>query len=77
MVQQLRLGAADMMISGSSIWSQVAPEFGVLDMGYIFNGWDGVGKALDAGAETSFPGSSRTRAALKSSAGPTTSARGT
>jgi TRAP-type transport system periplasmic protein len=50
MVQQLKLGAADMMISGSSIWSQVAPEFGVLDMGYIFNSWDGVGKALDAGA---------------------------
>ncbi|WP_285247702.1 MULTISPECIES: TRAP transporter substrate-binding protein [unclassified Pseudarthrobacter] len=50
MVQQLKLGAADMMISGSSIWSQVAPEFGVLDMGYIFNSWDGVGKALDSGA---------------------------
>ncbi|MCZ2403572.1 TRAP transporter substrate-binding protein [Paenarthrobacter sp. Z7-10] len=50
MVQQLRLGAADMMISGSSIWSQVAPEFGVLDMGYIFESWDAVGKSLDAGA---------------------------
>lgn len=50
MVQQLRMGAADMMISGSSIWSQVAPDFGVLDMGYLFDSWDQVGSALDAGA---------------------------
>lgn len=50
MVQQLRMGAADMMISGSSIWSQVAPDLGVLDMGYLFDSWDQVGQALDSGA---------------------------
>ncbi len=49
-VPQIRLGAVDMMISGSSIWEQVAPEFGVLDMGYLFSSWEGVGSTLDSGA---------------------------
>lgn len=54
-VPQIQLGAVDMMIAGSSIWEQVAPEFGVLDMGYLFSGWDSVGKTLDshAGAQLS------------------------
>lgn len=56
MVQQLRMGAADMMISGSSIWSQVAPDFGVLDMGYLFDSWDAVGSALDSGAGKALSG---------------------
>lgn len=49
---QVKLGAVDMMISGSSIWEQVAPEFGVLDMGYLFSDWDTVGHTLDSDAGT-------------------------
>ena len=36
MVQQVRLGSVDMMISGTSIWATLMPEMGVLDMGYLF-----------------------------------------
>jgi TRAP-type C4-dicarboxylate transport system substrate-binding protein len=46
-VPQVRIGAVDLMISGSSIWSTVVPEFGLLDMGYLFDNWDDVAAALD------------------------------
>ncbi|HXP96032.1 MAG TPA: TRAP transporter substrate-binding protein [Telmatospirillum sp.] len=49
-VQQVRLGAVDMMISGTSIWSTIAPEIGVLDLGYLFADYDHVGRALDGKA---------------------------
>ncbi|NYD43444.1 TRAP transporter substrate-binding protein [Nocardioides panaciterrulae] len=65
MVQQLRMGAADMMISGSSIWSQVAPDFGVLDMGYLFDSWDQVGSALDSGAGTTLATTLQDKAGVK------------
>lgn len=51
-VQQVALGTVDMMVSGSSIWADAVPEFSVLDMGYIFQNWDGVGKSLDGSAGT-------------------------
>lgn len=53
--QQVRIGAINMMISGSSIWATLAPEIGVLDLGYQFKDYDQVGKALDgkAGEEIS------------------------
>ena len=47
-VQQVRLGSVDMMISGSSIWATLMPEMGVLDMGYLFANNDHCGRALDA-----------------------------
>ena len=50
MVQQVRLGAIDMMISGTSIWATAVPEMGVLDMGYLFQNADHVGKSLDGPA---------------------------
>jgi len=49
-VQQVRLGSMDMMISGTSIWATAVPEMGVLDMGYLFESADHVGKALDGAA---------------------------
>lgn len=49
-VQQVRLGAMDMMISGTSIWATAVPEMGVLDMGYLFQSADHVGKSLDGAA---------------------------
>ncbi|MEO8133809.1 MAG: TRAP transporter substrate-binding protein [Betaproteobacteria bacterium] len=52
-VQQVRLGAMDMMISGTSIWATAMPEIGVLDMGYLFQNWDHVGRSLDGAAGAS------------------------
>lgn len=46
-VQQVKLGALDMMISGTSIWATAAPEFGVLDLGYLFHDFDHLGRSLD------------------------------
>lgn len=46
-IKLVQLGTVDMMISGSSIWSNIVPEIGVLDMGYLFQSLDGAGKALD------------------------------
>lgn len=53
--QQLRIGAINMMISGTSIWATLVPEIGVLDLGYMFKDYEQVGKALDgkAGQELS------------------------
>ncbi|HWK46820.1 MAG TPA: hypothetical protein VNT30_19020, partial [Stellaceae bacterium] len=54
-VGSVKLGVVDMMISGSSIWSTLAPEIGVLDLGYLFENMDAAGKVLDgeAGAQLS------------------------
>ena len=48
-VQQVKVGSIDMMITGSSIWATVAPELGMLDLGYLFDSYAQVFKALDAG----------------------------
>lgn len=48
-VQQVKVGSIDMMITGSSIWATVAPEFGMLDLGYMFDSNAHVAKALDGG----------------------------
>ncbi len=48
-VQQVKAGSADIMITGSSIWATVAPEFGMLDLGYVFDSYAHVAKALDSG----------------------------
>lgn len=51
-VQQVKVGAIDMMITGSSIWATVAPQFGMLDLGYLFDSWDHVARAMDGTAGT-------------------------
>ena len=48
-VQQVKVGSVDMMITGSSIWATVAPEFGMLDLGYVFDSYPHCFKALDGG----------------------------
>ncbi|POT57822.1 C4-dicarboxylate ABC transporter substrate-binding protein [Citrobacter amalonaticus] len=48
--QQVRIGAINMMISGTSIWATLVPEVGVLDLGYLFKDYDHVGKTLDGKA---------------------------
>ena len=51
-VQSVRVGAIDAMISGASVWATAAPEIGVLDLGYLFNSNDHAGRALDGTAGT-------------------------
>jgi len=48
-VQQVKVGSIDMMLTGSSIWATVAPELGMLDLGYLFDSYAHVFKALDGG----------------------------
>src|SRR2546422_1360584 len=48
-VQQVKVGSIDMMLTGSSIWATVVPQFGMLDLGYLFDSYDHVAKALDGG----------------------------
>lgn len=46
-VQQVKIGSIDMMVAGSSIWATVAPELGMLDLGYLFDSYAHVARALD------------------------------
>jgi TRAP-type transport system periplasmic protein len=52
-VQQVKVGSIDMMVTGSSIWATVAPEFGMLDLGYVFDNYVHVARALDGGVGAS------------------------
>jgi len=47
-VQQVKVGSIDMMVTGSSIWATVLPEIGMLDLGYLFDSYAHASKALDA-----------------------------
>ncbi len=49
-VNSVKLGVIDLMISGSSIWANVVPAIGVLDLGYLFDSYPQVGRAMDGGA---------------------------
>lgn len=53
-VQQVRLGSVDMMITGSSIWATALPELALLDMGFLFDSWEHVHKSIDSGVGTQF-----------------------
>lgn len=48
-VQQVKVGSIDMMLTGSSIWATVVPQLGMLDLGYLFDSYEHVAKALDSG----------------------------
>ena len=48
-VQQVKVGSIDMMVTGSSIWATVCPQFGMLDLGYLFDSYAHVARALDGG----------------------------
>jgi tripartite ATP-independent transporter DctP family solute receptor len=52
-VQQVKVGSIDIMVTGSSIWATVAPEFGMLDLGYVFDSYAHMARALDAGVGAS------------------------
>lgn len=48
-VNQVKAGSVDMMLTGASIWATVVPEFGMLDLGFLFNSYDHCARALDSG----------------------------
>ena len=52
-VQQVKVGSIDIMLTGSSIWATVAPEFGMLDLGYVFDDYTHMARALDGGVGAS------------------------
>lgn len=48
-VQQVKVGSIDMMLTGSSIWATVTPQLGMLDLGYLFDSYEHVARAVEAG----------------------------
>jgi TRAP-type transport system periplasmic protein len=49
-INSVKLGVIDMMVSGSSIAANLVPLVGTYDLGYLFNSFPQQTKALDAGA---------------------------
>ena len=49
-INSVKLGVIDMMISGSSISANLVPLVGLLDLGYLFGSYEQQTRALDAGA---------------------------
>lgn len=49
-VQQVKVGSIDLMVSGSSIFATLAPELGMLDLGYVFDSYAHVARAMDGPA---------------------------
>ena len=44
-VNQVKLGVIDMTLIGTPIWSNIVPEFGVFDLGYVFTDYDHLRRA--------------------------------
>jgi TRAP-type transport system periplasmic protein len=42
---QVKLGVVDAQFVGRSIYTNLVPEFGIFDMGYVFNDYDHVRRA--------------------------------
>jgi tripartite ATP-independent transporter DctP family solute receptor len=49
-INSVKLGVIDMMVSGSSISANLVPLVGVFDLGYLFSSFPQQTKAFDAGA---------------------------
>jgi TRAP-type transport system periplasmic protein len=49
-VNSVKLGVIDIMVTGSSIWANLVPTVGLLDLGYLFKSYQQQTKAFDAGA---------------------------
>ena len=49
-INQVKLGVIDLMVSGSSISANLVPLVGVCDLGYLFESFPQQTRALDAGA---------------------------
>lgn len=49
-INSVKLGVIDMMLSGSSISANLVPLVGTFDLGYLFSSFEQQTKAFDAGA---------------------------
>ena len=49
-VQQVKVGSIDMMVTGSSIFATISPEIGMLDLGYVFDNYAHVARAMEGTA---------------------------
>ncbi len=49
-VNSVKLGVIDMMVTGTSIWANLVADFGLLDLGFLFESFPQQTKALDDGA---------------------------
>lgn len=49
-VQQVKVGSVDMMVTGSSIFATISPEIGMLDLGYVFDNYAHVARAMEGPA---------------------------
>jgi tripartite ATP-independent transporter DctP family solute receptor len=49
-INSVKLGVIDLMVSGSSISANLVPLVGTFDLGYLFTGYQQQTKAFDAGA---------------------------
>jgi len=46
----VKLGVIDLMVTGTSIWANLVPNLGLMDLGYLFQSFPQQTRALDAGA---------------------------
>ncbi len=46
----VKLGVVDLMVTGTSIWANLVPTIGLMDLGYLFQSFYQQTRALDAGA---------------------------
>jgi TRAP-type transport system periplasmic protein len=53
-INSVKLGVIDLMVSGSSISANLVPFVGILDLGYLFTSYQQQTKALEAGAAKPF-----------------------
>ena len=53
-INSVKLGVIDLMVSGSSISANLVPLVGTLDLGYLFTSYPQQTRALDAGAAKPF-----------------------
>jgi TRAP-type C4-dicarboxylate transport system substrate-binding protein len=49
---QVKLGVVDAQLVGASIWTNLVPEFGVFDLGYLFQDYDNLLRATASPAGT-------------------------
>src|SRR6204780_2805039 len=61
-VNSASLGAIDLMVTGTSIWANVVPLIGLLDLGYLFESFPQQTKGLDAGGAKPLEAALRTGA---------------
>jgi tripartite ATP-independent transporter DctP family solute receptor len=63
-VNQVKMGVIDMTLIGTSIWGNIMPEFGIYDLGYVFQDYDHMRRAAETPAGVALSELLVTRAAV-------------